>query len=269
MKNPLIALLTDFGNRDYFVASLKAVIARINPQARTIDITHEVPSFDVHAAGFMLDACFRFFPAGTIFVSVVDPGVATRRKILLVRTRAYDFIAPDNGLLTLPLSRERIREIRHVASPRFFLTAARTTFEGRDRMAPAAAWLSLGIDPREFGPRLPRFATIDIPRPIRSGRMVRGTVLHIDKFGNVVTNIPARMVAGRRLGGGAPRPVVSIEGRAIREFRASYDSPKRGVPFAIIDSLGLVEVALREGSAAEMIGALPGDQVVVSWEKPS
>ena len=265
MDNPLIALLTDFGSADYFVGSLKGAIARVNPRARTIDITHDVPSFDVRAAGFTLDACFRFFPEGTIFLSIVDPGVATRRKILLVRTRTYDFIAPDNGLLTLPLRRQRIREIRHVASPRFFLTAARTTFEGRDRMAPAAAWLSLGLDPRELGPRLKTFATIDIPRPVCSGRKILGAVLHIDKFGNIVTNVPARMVDGLRRGRTAKHPVISLEGRDIREFRSSYDSPKRGMLFALPGSLGLIEVAVREGSAAQMIGAKAGSVVVVSW----
>jgi S-adenosylmethionine hydrolase len=264
MEAPLIALLTDFGNADYFVGSLKGVIAAINPRAVTVDISHEVPAFDRLAGGFILNACFRFFPKGSIFLAVVDPGVAGPRKIILVRTLSYDFIAPDNGLLTLPLSRESIVEVRHVASPRFFLTPGRTTFEGRDRMAPAAAWLSLGAAPSEFGPPLKRYQRLAMPKPVRTAAGVRGVVLHVDAFGNLITNIPGRWLNALRGREGAGEPAVVLGGRAIRRFARSYAAAKRGGLVVLVNSLGLVEVAAREASAAAATGIGRGDAVALS-----
>jgi S-adenosylmethionine hydrolase len=261
MPNPLIALLTDFGNQDFFVASLKAVIAGIHPAARTIDITHEAPPFDPAAAGFILGACFRFFPEGTIFLSVVDPGVATGRKIILARTPRYAFIAPDNGLLTASLEKETVLEVREVRSRRFFLTPGRTTFEGRDRMAPAAAWLSLGVDPREFGPRLGAYKRIAVPAPVRTKSGIRGAVLYADHFGNLMTNIPGAMLARFRKGPRAANPVLRIAGRDIRRFRTSYGSARTGGLFVLVNSLGLVEIAVSRGSAARSLGAGPGAPV--------
>jgi S-adenosylmethionine hydrolase len=263
MASPPIALLTDFGDRDFFAGSLKAVIAAINPRAVTVDITHNAPPFDPAAAGFLLTACYGFFPEGTIFLSVVDPGVAAGRKIILVLTPRYRFIAPDNGLLTMPLEREKVLEVREVRSRRFFLSAGRTTFEGRDRMAPAAAWLSLGVDPRELGPRLRAVKKIRVPRPARTASGIRGAVLYADHFGNLITNIPARMLERLRQGRPASRPVLRIAGRDIRDFRKSYASAKAGAPFALIDSLGLVEIAVREASAASVLGARPGTAVLL------
>jgi len=261
MDHPLIALLTDFGGRDFFVGSLKAVIAGINPLAKTIDITHDIPSFDRQAAGFVLDACCRLFPAGTIFLAVVDPGVGTNRKIILVRTARYFFLAPDNGLLTRPLAKEKIREIRNVSSARFFITARRTTFEGRDKMAPVAAWLSLGLDPREVGPRLDRYAVMDVPSLAIGRRTIRGAVVYVDKFGNLITNISGDRLAAFRKADPGARPILSIDGQIIRNFRRSYDSPKSGVPFALVNCLGLLEVAVSQGSAAEVLGASAGSPV--------
>ncbi len=261
MARPLIALLTDFGDRDFFVGSLKAVIAGIHPEAAVVDITHNAPPFNPAAAGFILGACSGFFPQDTIFLSIVDPGVGTGRKILLVRTPRFAFIAPDNGLLTAPLEREKILEVREIAARRFFLAAGRTTFEGRDRMAPAAAWLSLGVDPAEFGPRLRTYRKLSLPRPARVTSGIRGAVLYADHFGNLITNIPAAML--ERLGDGHPaaKPVLRIAGREIRIFRTSYASAAVGRPFALINSLGLVEIAVREDSAAEALGAGPGTPV--------
>ena len=266
MVNPLVALLTDFGERGFFAASLKAVIAGINPAARTIDISHRVPAFDVRAAGVILDSCCRFFPRDTIFLSVVDPGVGTKRRILLVRTGRYAFIAPDNGLLTLALEHERVVEIRTISSPRYFLTPERTTFEGRDRMAPAAAWLSLGVAPREFGPRLRKYAVADVPRPSAGPSGIRGAVLYADHFGNLITNIPGRMLDEFRGKAGAGGAALRIAGRAIRSFRTSYDSPERGEPFVLVNGQGLVEIAVREASAADLLGAGPGCAVGISAE---
>jgi hypothetical protein len=199
MAAPLIALLTDFGERDFFVPSLKAVIAGINPDARTIDITHEVPSFDIRSASFVLFSCYAFFPRGTVFLAVVDPGVAGGRAILLAVTEKYFFIAPDNGLLTMPLRNEKILALRKATQNRFWLTADKTTFEARDRMAPVAAWLTRGIAPEEFGPEAHTYKRLKIPKPVRSGREIVGEILYQDKFGNLMTNIPFSLFPSGKL----------------------------------------------------------------------
>jgi len=264
MGYPTIALMSDFGQNDFFVPSLKAVILSLNPAARLVDITHSVPSYDVRAAGFILSACFQFFPAGTIFLSVVDPGVGAARRILLARTEKYDFIAPDNGLLTLSLESARILEMRTISNPKYFLTEASRTFDGRDRMAPAAAWLSLGTPASEFGPLLDRFEELHVRKPcLRKGRLT-GEVAYVDKFGNLITNIPSSLLsklkAAPRRGGFRLR----VKGRTVDSFLGSYSQGRPGVPFALAGSLGTVEIALREDSAAARLGASAGDEVQIA-----
>jgi len=142
VKNPVIALMTDFGEDDFFVASLKGVIAKINPSARIIDITHRIPSFDIGAAGLVLSSSYKYFPPKTIFLVVVDPGVGSYRRILLAKTKNFFFIAPDNGVLSLVLDEEKVQKLIEVKNRKFFLPEVSSTFEGRDKMAPIAAWLS-------------------------------------------------------------------------------------------------------------------------------
>jgi S-adenosyl-L-methionine hydrolase (adenosine-forming) len=261
MKARFIALLTDFGEKDFFVPSLKAVIAGINSEARTIDITHEVPSFDVRAAGFILFSCYSYFPKGTVFLAVVDPGVAGPRAILLAETKKYFFIAPDNGLLTMPLQNEKIVSLRKVTQFRYWLTAGRTTFEARDRMAPVAAWLAHGVEPAEFGPKAKTYKRLKIDEPKRSGSEILGEILYQDKFGNLMTNIPFSMLGAGRQSMAKPGLILSLGRKRIGRLAASYAEVEDGGPFFLINSQGLVEVAVREGSAAAVLGAKPGDPV--------
>lgn len=263
MEHPTVALMSDFGQDDFFVPSLKAVILSLNPAVRLVDITHAVPSYDVRAAGFILSACFRFFPAGTIFLSVVDPGVGTARKALLARTEKYDFIAPDNGLLTLPLDGARSLELRSIVNPKYFLTESSRTFEGRDRMAPAAAWLSLGTPASEFGPRLGRFEKLPVRKPRLEKGRITGEVAYVDKFGNLITNIPSTLLIKLKA---APRRGfrLRVMGRAVSAFLDAYSQGRAGEPFALAGSLGTVEIALREESAAARLGASAGDEVQIA-----
>lgn len=267
MKTRLIALLTDFGERDFFVPSLKAVIAGINPQARIIDITHEVPSFDVRAASFILFSCYAFFPKGTVFLAVVDPGVASGRAILLAETKKYFFIAPDNGLLTLPLKSEEIVGLREVIQSRFWLTAGTTTFEARDRMAPVASWLTHGLSPDEFGPEVKSYRRLKIKEPVRSGHEIVGGILYQDKFGNLMTNIPLSMVPSIKPPKLKPRMVLHLGETQIGRFVTSYAEVKDSRPFFLVNSQGLIEIAVREGSAAAALGAKPGDPVRIRFER--
>jgi S-adenosylmethionine hydrolase len=267
MKRSLIALLTDFGVKDFFVPSLKAVIARINPEAGVIDISHEVPSFDVRAASFILSSCYAFFPRRTVFLAVVDPGVATARKILLVETEQFFFIAPDNGLLTLPLRNEEIVSLTEVSDSRFWLTSETSTFEARDRMAPAAAWLTLGVPPSEFGPPVKRIKSLRLQEPARRRSEIVGAVLYQDKFGNLMTNIPRDLFCSLRPSRSKPRLVLWLGRKKIDRLVTSYAEVKDGRPFFLINSQGLVEIAVREGSASEMLGAKPGQPIRLRLER--
>ena len=265
MTRQFIALLTDFGTKDFFVPSLKAVIAAINPEARTIDITHEVPSFDIRSAGFILSSCCDFFPKGTVFLAVVDPGVAGGRAILLAETKKHSFIAPDNGLLTLPLKSREIASLRKVTRNRFWLTAGTTTFEARDRMAPVAAWLTNGLSPEEFGPEVKTYRRLEIREPVLRGGEIRAEILYVDKFGNLMTNIPQSSL--RSLGPSRAKPALYLGETRIDRLAASYAEVKDGRPFFLVNSQGLVEIAVREGSAAARLGAKPGDPVMLRRER--
>lgn len=261
MKTRFIALLTDFGEKDFFVPSLKAVIAGINPEARTIDITHEVPSFDIRSAAFILFSCYSYFPRDTVFLAVVDPGVASGRAILLAETARYFFIAPDNGMLTLALKDEEIIGLRRVTRSRFWLTPSRTIFEARDRMAPVAAWLTHGLPPGEFGPAVKCCRRLKIQPPVRSGREITGEILYQDKFGNLITNIPSAIFPPAMASKPKPGTALYLGRTQIDRLVTSYAEARDDRPFFLVNSQGLIEVAVREGAAAAALGAKPGDPV--------
>jgi len=253
--------MTDFGEDDFFVASLKGVILKINPSVWIIDITHRIPSFDIQTTSFMLLASYKYFPSQTVFLVVVDPGVGSERKILLARTKEYCFIAPDNGVLSLVLEEEEIEDLREVTNEKYFLPGISHTFEGRDKMAPAAAWVSKGISCSEFGPAMASFERLDVEKPRLKGTEVVGHVLYQDKFGNLITDIPARMLED--VGGKADRKGIDlvIRGKKISSFTQSYSSAKRGELLFLVGSVGTIEIAAREESASEKLKAGIGDEV--------
>jgi len=255
MKFPVIALLTDFGDENYFVSSMKAVIVNINPLARIIDITHKIPSYDIYSGSFNIFAVYRYFPSKTIFLIVVDPEVGSSRKILLAEAGDYYFIAPDNGILSLVLQREKKRRIRAIKNDKFFLHEAGRTFDGRDRMAPVAAWLSNGVSCGEFGPEIKSYKKIDIkPHSIKDNEII-GRVLYIDKFGNLITDIPSEMVASKA--------DIVIAGKIISNFEKNYVSAKKGEIFFLKGSLGFIEIALKEDSVSDKLKVRVRDEVKV------
>lgn len=260
---PTIVLLTDFGQKDYFVASMKGVILNINPHTVIVDLSHEVRSYDILQAGFMLYASYKYFPKGTIFVSVVDPGVGSSRRILLAGTAGCYFIAPDNGLLSLVLNKENYTCLREVRNPKFFLSGITKTFEARDKMAPAAAWLSLGKSPDEFGPKVSEYISLNVPQPkIEKGRLL-GTVLYKDKFGNLITNIPVSFIKNyAEKQGGLEELVLQVGERKIL-WADRYSNRGIGEELFLAGSLGLIEIAAREDSAAEKLKMEPGDSVFI------
>jgi S-adenosylmethionine hydrolase len=263
MKNPVIALMTDFGEDDFFTASLKGVILKINPIARILDITHRIPSFDVKAAGFILCASFKYFPAQTIFVVIIDPGVGSKRRILLAKTKEYCFIAPDNGVLSLVLEEEEIEDLREIVEEKYFLPDLSRTFEGRDKMAPAAAWISKGVSCSDFGPEIKSYEKFKAMKPQLKGNTIIGNILYEDKFGNLITNIPARMLEAPGEKTGRARLILSIKGKKISSFVENYSQAKRGELLFLIGSVGMIEIAAREESASEKLKAGVGDEVSI------
>lgn len=245
---------------------MKGVMARINPSARFIDITHEIPSFDILSGSFVLYAVYSYFPPGTVFLVVVDPGVGTSRKILLAEAGECYFIAPDNGVLSLVLEKEKTT-VRYITNSWYFLRKESRTFEGRDKMAPVAAWLSKGKAPEGFGPKLERFEKIpSFKKAALYGDEILGTVLYVDKFGNLITNISHRLVKEFQNKKNLREMQLICKAERI-PFKSSYSSVLPGEGLCLVDSLELLEIAVRKGSAAERLKARPGDEVVLKEKK--
>src|SRR5205823_1082169 len=266
----LITLLTDFGSADYFVAAMKGVILSINPQAQFVDITHEIPPQDINAAAFNLLAAYGSFAADTIHLAVVDPGVGSSRRPIIVMAGNQLFVGPDNGIFSYVIDRDtsaRSFQLTHLTNTKYFRQPISHTFHGRDIFAPAAAALSLGVAPEELGEEIEnpvRLPPLAAERPPGGG--LRGRIIHIDRFGNCVTNLtphdlpPMMIEEGVRL---------TIKGKVIREFRqffAEEDRKEEGRNkaklFAVWGSAGFLEIASRNRSAARLLGAKRGDSVI-------
>ena len=253
----VISLLTDFGSRDAFVGSMKGVILGINPTVSLVDLSHEVPPQDILAGALILRSAAPFFPPGTIHVAVVDPGVGSARRALLIETRHAFFIGPDNGLLSLAAPAEAVVRIVHLTRAEYFLMPRSHTFHGRDVFAPVAAHLSLGVTPEQFGPAVTTLERLTFPVVERGESGLTGRVMYIDHFGNLITNITEADLSP------FPREslLVSIGAVQIHGVAASYAAVELGVPAALINSWGMLEIAVRNGSAAQRFGVQPGHPV--------
>ena len=243
-----ITLLTDFGVADYFVGAMKGVILSINPHATIVDITHEIPAQDVAAGAFTLLAAYDAFPKGTIHVAVVDPGVGSSRRPIVVSAADQFFVGPDNGIFTYVL--DSTFEVFHITASEYFHQPISNTFHGRDIFAPVAAALSNEIDPSSLGPR--------ISDPVRLAISRNPHVIHIDRFGNVVTNITRDSYK--------EGTTLVVNGKRISAFRNFFgeiggDVREAGEPFAIWGSAGFLEIAVNGRSAAEILGVKRGDEV--------
>ena len=266
-RNPFpLAIITDFGYRDHYVGVMKGVIASIAPEANVIDITHGVIAQCTVAGAIALRESWRYFPPRTVFLAVVDPGVGTARAPIAIETRAgARFVGPDNGLLWLAANQAGIKKIVKLTSLRHRLTNVSATFHGRDIFAPAAAYLWRGTPISALGSALRPASTsivqLELPRPVDAARTVRGEVIYVDGFGNLVSNIDRGMA--ERFASRFRHKSLSVKikgGAAMRLFDAYGDAPK-GAPLAIFGSFGLLEVAIRDGNAAVHFAAGPGSSV--------
>ena len=259
----IITLTTDFGLKDPYAAEMKATILSISPKAIVVDVTHDIDKFNIRMGAFVLSSVAPYLPEGTIHVAVVDPGVGTRRRPILIKTKHSHFIGPDNGLLILAARAQGIKNIHKLTNSRFMLPTVSSTFHGRDVFAPAAAHIANGIDPAEFGPEIrdvvePNFTKVTL----RAGALV-GEVLHVDSFGNIITNISERKVKQIQTA-----DVVNIElpHRKLKlKFGKAYGEAKSREALALIGSHGYFEIAINQGNAAKKFKANPRNRIKLSF----
>ncbi len=262
----IVTLLTDFGTADYFVGAMKGVILGNRPHVPVVDITHEIPPQDIHTAAFTLLAVYRTFPAGTIHVAVVDPGVGSVRRPILVHAGGQFFVGPDNGLFSYIFDRETDARVYHLTNARFFRQPVSTTFHGRDIFAPVAGALAASVAPSELGSEVSdpvRFAPLQVERV--DEHTLQGAILHVDHFGNCITNFAQEDLPEEVLARGFRLVVNGHEIRSLCRYFAEEGAAADEL-FAIWGSAGFLEVAANRDSAAQRLGAARGQPVTVHLE---
>jgi S-adenosylmethionine hydrolase len=259
----VVTLTTDFGTGSPYAAAMKGVILSINPAATVVDITHDIRPQDIRHGALVLDDVTDRFPAGTIHVVVVDPGVGTDRPIVYARIGRHSYVAPDNGLLSRLAERTQPSQLVHVKEPKYWLQPVSSTFHGRDIMAPVAAHLSLGLDPDLLGPRAERLLGFQWPEVRISPSKLEGTVLEIDSFGNVITNITVEMLAGHPTD---ERACVVCGLYETWGIYATYGQQPSGTLIAVVGSSGRLELAIVGDNAARRLGIQIGSPVTLAWE---
>jgi S-adenosyl-L-methionine hydrolase (adenosine-forming) len=257
----LITLTTDFGYKDPFVGIMKGVILTINPSVRIVDVTHDISPQNISEAAFALEMSFRSFPHNTIHVAVVDPGVGSERRPLLVVTDNHYFIGPDNGIFSGVYAMSERLEVYHLTAGHYFLPERSSTFDGRDVFAPVAAWFSKGIDVEKFGDRISDYVTIPLPfSKITDKNIIEGEVVHIDRFGNLMTNIDTQKIqilSGNYTGNNL-RVVIKGMEAPIREYYSEGEDNKL---YSLINSFGYLELFVNGGSSSANFGIIAGEKV--------
>jgi len=279
--NRIITLTTDFGTRDSFVGVMKGVILRLNPQATIVDITHDIAPQNIEQGAFLFANAVQYFPANAIHVVVVDPGVGSARRPIAAQVGETMFVAPDNGVLSLAIQNLVLSEaegskfenqksafenrkseicVIHLTNPAYFLLRVSATFHGRDIFAPVAAHLSLGVPLDALGKPIDDWVKLSAcANAARLGEEIAGRVVHIDRFGNAITNIGEEILAGMD----RARVVVRIGAHSLRGIKATYAAAASGEAIALISSSWQVEIAVRDGNAAQTLGIRIGDEVVI------
>jgi S-adenosyl-L-methionine hydrolase (adenosine-forming) len=288
--NPIITFTTDFGQREHYVGAMKGVVLRINPAVRLIDISNEVSSFDLLDGALTIAQAYSYYPADTVHLVVVDPGVGTARRPILMVTGRHKFVAPDNGVLSLVMEREEHVSVFHLNAEHYFLHPLSNTFHGRDIFAPVAGYLSKGLEPGKLGSEIQDYVRFAVPKPKRSPQGLTGVVIRVDKFGNLVTNITeadapglfefasSKDGMGLENGGALSRSEAASEGgkAAVRfrlrvgkgevtSLRKAFGDAGAGEVFAIVGSMGYLEIAVNRASAAQHLSASRGSEVVLVW----
>jgi len=261
LARPIITLTTDFGTNDHFVGVMKGVILEIVPEAEIVDICHAVQAFDVLDGALTISQAYSYFPTRTVHIVVVDPGVGTARRPILASSDKYHFVAPDNGVLSLVYAREERMHVRHITSEHYFLQPVSSTFHARDIFAPVAAYLAKEVNALKFGDEVEEYVRFSAPKPkaVDENRL-RGVVLKVDRFGNLITNITPQD-APMLFGGEAKGFKIVVGSREITEIHGTYAEGAPGQVFGILGSMGFLEIAANRGAAAQLTGAGKGTEV--------
>jgi S-adenosylmethionine hydrolase len=261
MLRPIITLTTDFGLRDPYVAEMKAVILSICPNATIVDIAHEIEKFNIRMGAYVLASASSYFPEGTIHLAVVDPGVGTKRRPLLIQTKHDYYIGPDNGVLALAAKSLDIEHMYEIANRNLMLPKISTTFHGRDIFTPAAAHLANGIPPSQFGPEIRKIVMPKFAKFVRRKDMLVGEAMHIDGFGNIITNFGEKELDLMKI-----KTIVNVKVKNVRQklkLCKAYAEVERQQPLALIGSHNFLEISINQGNAAEVFKIKSGDKVTL------
>jgi len=264
LSRPIITLTTDFGSNDHLVGAMKGVILKINPDAQIIDISHKVIPYDILDGALTIGQAYRYFPLKTVHIVVVDPGVGTQRRPLLVGGDQHYFVAPDNGVLSMVYEREERITVRQVNAEHYFLNPISNTFHGRDIFAPVAAWMTKNGQSSSFGDVITDFVRFSLPKPKTVDGVVKGVVLKVDNFGNAVTNLAAGDVP--QLLAANAKFTITVGGKPVSRFVEAYSQGDPGETFALIGSSGFLEISMNRASAAKSLGVQRGAEVTVQME---
>jgi S-adenosylmethionine hydrolase len=261
MPRPVITLTTDFGLRDPYVAEMKAVILGICANATIVDITHVIEKFNIRMGAYILASASPYFPEGTIHLAVVDPSVGTKRQPILIQTKHGYFVGPDNGVLALAARNEGIEHIRKITNQKLMRPRIYNTFHGRDIFAPAAAHLANGTLPEEFGQEISEIATPEFAKIIRRKDMLVGEIIHIDDFGNIITNFGEKELELMNA-----KTMVNVKLKAVKQklkLCKAYAEVEPHKPLATIGSHNFLEISINQGNAAKTFKAKIGDKIIV------
>jgi S-adenosylmethionine hydrolase len=261
MPPPIITLLTDFGYKDHYVGVMKGVILGISPEATIVDITHTITPYNQREGALTISNAYSYFPKGTIHVAVVDPGVGSERKAILIAAPDYTFVGPDNGIFGLLYDQLQEYSVYELTNPSFFHKPVSATFHGRDIFAPVAAHLAQGVSPSEMGQETNEYQKMIIPVPDIGEMSIKGTILYTDGFGNAVTNISRSHLETI---GGQMGLKVKAGKTIIPAISQNYQNVTKGAPLALLGSSELLEISVREGNARKLLELEEGDEVFVS-----
>lgn len=261
---PFITLLTDFGDRDWFVAGMKGAILTTHPDVYIVDLSHQIGPHRIDEAGYFLRSCYRDFPEGTIHVVVVDPGVGSTRRAIAVKSERYFFLAPDNGVLTYIFDDEQPVEVREIDQERFRRQSPGRTFDGRDLFAPAAARLAKHEPFESYGPIIGEYLTYSIPQPRREHTALVGEIVYVDRFGNLISNLTQQHLEEARSAAIGRQWSIRIGERVVEGLVNSYSVGSVEKPSALINSDGRLEIFLKEASAADLLDVGKGARIEVS-----
>jgi hypothetical protein len=261
LARPIVTLTTDFGSNDHLVGAMKGVILKVNPDVQIVDISHRVIPYDILDGALTLGQAYRYFPLKTVHIVVVDPGVGTQRRPLLVSGEHHYFVAPDNGVLSMVYEKEERLTVRHVTAEHYFISPLSQTFHGRDIFAPVAAWLTKNGAAASFGDEITDFVRFSMPKPKSADGVVKGVVLKVDNFGNAITNLAVEDVP--QLVAGGSQCKINVGAKPVTRFVQTYSQGEPGEAFALIGSSGFLEISMNRASAAKSLGLQRGAEVTV------